>query len=89
MGNGSKRLGNDEMTGKERDAETGLDCYEARYFSGAQGRFGIPDPFHVAGAQTPEEPDAFVSNPQRWNRYAQSTLMRSTTRSRRWIPMGT
>jgi hypothetical protein len=26
-------------TGKERDAETGLDFFHARYLSGAQGRF--------------------------------------------------
>jgi len=32
-----------KFTGKERDAETGLDFIEARYFSGAQGRFTIPD----------------------------------------------
>jgi hypothetical protein len=28
-----------ELTCKERDAETGLDYFGARYFSGAQGRF--------------------------------------------------
>jgi len=28
-----------KFTGKERDAETGLDYFGARYFSGAQGRF--------------------------------------------------
>ena len=31
------------FTGKERDAETGLDFFDARYFSGAQGRFTSPD----------------------------------------------
>ncbi|MEO8660108.1 MAG: RHS repeat-associated core domain-containing protein, partial [Bryobacteraceae bacterium] len=35
-----------EFTGKERDAETGLDYFGARYFSGAQGRFTTPDPIH-------------------------------------------
>jgi len=30
-------------TGKERDAETGLDYFVARYYSGAQGRFTSPD----------------------------------------------
>lgn len=68
-------------------AETGLDFFGARYFSDAQG--GSRDPYNVAGAQTPEELEAFVSDPQAWNRYAQSTPMRSTTRSQRWIPMGT
>jgi RHS repeat-associated protein len=32
-----------KFTGKERDAETGLDYFGARYFSGAQGRFTSPD----------------------------------------------
>jgi RHS repeat-associated protein len=32
-------------TGKERDAETGLDYFLARYYSGAQGRFLSPDEF--------------------------------------------
>lgn len=32
-----------QITGKERDAETGLDFMEARYYSGAQGRFTSPD----------------------------------------------
>jgi len=33
-----------KFTGKERDSETGLDCFEARYMSSAQGRFTSPDP---------------------------------------------
>jgi RHS repeat-associated protein len=49
-----------EFTGKERDAETGLDFFGARYFSGAQGRFTSPDyPFA----------DWDPSNPQSWNLY--------------------
>ncbi len=32
------------FTGKERDAETGLDYFGARYYSGAQGRFTSVDP---------------------------------------------
>ena len=47
--------------GEERDAETGLDYFGARYFSGAQGRFTSPDPIMAS---------ARVSNPQSWNRYA-------------------
>jgi RHS repeat-associated protein len=35
---------NQKFTGKERDGETGLDYFGARYFSGAQGRFTTPDP---------------------------------------------
>jgi RHS repeat-associated protein len=47
-------------TGKERDADTGLDYFEARYFSSAQGRF-----------TTPDEPlmDQDVNDPQSWNLY--------------------
>ncbi len=35
------------FTGKERDAETGLDYFGARYMSGAQGRWGSPDPINL------------------------------------------
>jgi RHS repeat-associated protein len=45
-------------TGKERDAETGLDYFLARYYSGAQGRFISPDP-------GPYD----LKNPQSLNRY--------------------
>jgi RHS repeat-associated protein len=52
---------NVEFTSKERDAETGLDYFLARYYSGAQGRFTSPDkPF---ADQTP-------SDPQSWNLYS-------------------
>lgn len=51
-----------EFTGKERDAETGLDYFEARSFSSVQTRFTSPD----AVMGRPE----WVFGPQRWNRYA-------------------
>jgi RHS repeat-associated protein len=48
-------------TGKERDTETGLDFFEARYYSGAQGRFTSADlPFA----------DQTEDDPQSWNLYA-------------------
>jgi RHS repeat-associated protein len=50
-----------EFTGKERDGETGLDYFGARYFSGAMGRFTSPDEPLV---------DQDVSNPQSWNLYS-------------------
>jgi RHS repeat-associated protein len=50
-----------KFTSKERDAETGLDYFEARYYSGAQGRFTSPDPSRESVDTT---------NPQSWNRYA-------------------
>ena len=51
-----------KFTGKERDAETGLDYFGARDFSGAQGRFTSPDPIHIM-------PQKLV-DPQQWNMYA-------------------
>lgn len=50
-----------KFTGKERDAETGLDYFGARYFSGGQGRFTSPDPENRGGK---------VPDPQSWNMYA-------------------
>ena len=49
------------FTGKERDAETVLDYFGARYMSAAQGRFTSPDaPFA----------DQHVADPQSWNLYS-------------------
>ena len=48
------------FTGKERDAETGLDYFGARYMSAAQGRFTSPDP-NGAGAS--------IFDPMSWNAY--------------------
>ncbi|MBN1570603.1 MAG: hypothetical protein JXA73_22355 [Acidobacteria bacterium] len=36
-----------QFPGKERDAETGLDYFGARYYSGAQGRFISVDPIGI------------------------------------------
>ncbi len=52
-----------KFTGKERDAETGLDYFLARYYSGAQGRFLSVDPENAGGA---------IKDPQSWNAYAYS-----------------
>ncbi len=50
-----------KFTGKERDGETDLDYFGARYFSGPQGRFTSPDaPFA----------DQFVEDPRSWNLYS-------------------
>ena len=49
-----------KFTGKERDSETGLDYFGARYMSSAQGRFTSPDPLLNSGRP---------NNPQSWNRY--------------------
>jgi RHS repeat-associated protein len=50
-----------KFTSKERDAETGLDYFGARYYSSTQGRFTSVDPL-MASART--------GNPQTWNRYS-------------------
>ncbi len=50
-----------KFTGKERDNETGLDYFQARYFSGAGGRFTSVDP---------ENAGASPADPQSWNGYA-------------------
>ncbi len=49
------------FTGKERDAETGLDYFGARYMSSAQGRFTSPDAV-IMNRQ--------LDDPQLWNKYA-------------------
>jgi RHS repeat-associated protein len=48
-------------SGKKRDAESGLDYFGARYFSGMQGRFLSVDP---------ENAGAKHEDPQSWNAYA-------------------
>ncbi len=37
------------FTGKERDAESGLDYFGARYLSSSMGRFTSPDPMLNSG----------------------------------------
>jgi RHS repeat-associated protein len=65
-------------SGKERDAESGLDYFLARYFSGAQGRFTSPD--------TPLLSQ--LGNPQMWNLYAYTAnnpLRRVDPDGRNWF----
>jgi len=50
------------FTGKERDHETGLDYFEARYLGGGQGRFSTIDPLITI--------EKNLVDPQQWNRYA-------------------
>jgi RHS repeat-associated protein len=51
-----------KFTGKERDNETGLDYFGARYYSSSQGRFGSCDPIQLSVQH--------IANTQRWNLYA-------------------
>jgi RHS repeat-associated protein len=50
-----------QFAGQERDTETGLDYFGARYYRNIGGRFITVDPAHVGG-------DLF--DPQSWNAYA-------------------
>ena len=50
-----------KFTGKERDTESGLDYFGARYFGGAGGRFTSVDP---------ENAGADPADPQSWNGYS-------------------
>lgn len=67
-----------QFTGKERDGNTGLDYFGAKYFSAAQGRFTSPDEFvggpYEVGGSRPSQPGplpyADITNSQSLNKYA-------------------
>ena len=50
-----------KFTGKERDAESGLDYFGARFYSGSYGRWMSPDPSMTG---------QILELPQSWNKYA-------------------
>src|SRR5205823_2367153 len=50
-----------KFTGKERDAESGLDNFGKRYNASSLGRFMTPDAFYK---------DSHVGDPQSWNEYS-------------------
>jgi RHS repeat-associated protein len=68
-----------KFTSKERDNESGLDYFEARYYSSMQGRFTSPDEFAggphefwLLGRGDPEKqalPYADIDDPQSLNKY--------------------
>lgn len=64
FGDALSSIGTDptHFTGKERDTESGLDYFEARYYASSMGRFMSPDPI----LSTPMH----LLDPQRWNKYA-------------------
>jgi len=49
-----------QFTSQERDFETGLDYFGARFYSSVQGRFTSPDPLLTSAKR---------GQPQSWNRY--------------------
>ena len=67
-----------KFTGKERDTESRLDYFGARYFGGAGGRFTSADPYEInqevmradSQDQRQELLNGYIGNPQVWNRYA-------------------
>jgi RHS repeat-associated protein len=63
------------FTGKERDSESGLDNFEARYLGSSLGRFMSPDP--MGGHQ---------EDPQTLNKYAyvRETLIKLSTFHSLW-----
>jgi RHS repeat-associated protein len=58
IGSGQPR----HFTGKERDKETGLDYFGARYYASKIGRFTTVDPLYTWNEN--------LLDPQRWNRYS-------------------
>ncbi len=50
-----------QFTGKERDTETGLDYFGARYYGSTMGRFTSPDPKMLSSQR--------LYDPQQWNMY--------------------
>jgi RHS repeat-associated protein len=57
-----------KFTGKERDSESALDNFGARYYANAMGRFMSPDPIQHPSQSSWDE-ETFLATPQRWNEY--------------------
>jgi RHS repeat-associated protein len=75
FGYGRGRALTRRYTGKERDPESGLDYFGARYFSSAQGRFTGADEWTLVltGQRPVALPYSHVALPQSLNRYAYVT----------------
>jgi RHS repeat-associated protein len=59
-----------KFTQKERDMETGLDYFGARYYSSAQGRFTGVDSREIPFEANSTKFVAYLGNPQNWNHYS-------------------
>jgi RHS repeat-associated protein len=71
MGYSANDSTRNRFTGKERDNESGLDFFEARYYSSPQGRFTSTDPsyFQVSMAIDPQRFNLYGygrNNPLKW-----------------------
>jgi RHS repeat-associated protein len=69
-----------KFTGKERDSESGLDYFGARYYASTAGRWLSPD----WSAQAQPVPYAKLADPQTLNLYAYV----GTILSARWMRTG-
>jgi RHS repeat-associated protein len=73
-----------QFTLKERDIETGLDYFGARYYASMQGRFTGVDPYDInfERQETNDREEAevlfrdYLFQPQHWNRYVYALLAR-------------
>ena len=68
-GNSTQYPTEHHFTGKERDAESGLDYFGARYYGSSVGRFMSPD-FNAADDDLDPVPYADLNNPQSLNLYS-------------------
>jgi len=60
-----------KFTGKETDAESGLDFFGARHYGSSLGRFMSADPFNpILRIAKRADFDLFLLQPQNWNGYA-------------------
>jgi len=71
-----------KFTGKERDAETQLDYFGARYFDNPFGRFMTPDPLMLQKQK--------LFDPQQWNmyQYARNNPLRFTDPTGKYVCQG-
>lgn len=68
---GTSTAQNNKMfVGKERDGETGLYYFGARYMDSGSGRFTSVDPKGPIDIGTGKRDEKYIMNPQRLNRYA-------------------
>ncbi|MGB7621536.1 MAG: RHS repeat-associated core domain-containing protein [Terriglobia bacterium] len=65
-----------KFTGKERDAESGLDYFGARYYGSNTSRFTTPDPLLATLRQ---------ENPQTLNKYTYTPTKNGDSHEDEWV----